>query len=119
MSASLTTLKPLTMWITTNHGKFLQRWEYQTTLPVSCKICMQVKEQQLEPDMEQRTVSKLRKKYIKAVYCHSAYLTSMYSTSCEMPGWMKHRLVSEFQGKISITSDMQMIPPLWQKAKRK
>ena len=58
------------------------------------------------------------KEYIKAVYCHPAYLTSMQSISCEMPGWMKHRLESRLQGEISITSDRQMTPPLWQKAKR-
>ena len=79
---------------------------------------MQVKKQQLEPDMEQQTGSKLRKEYIKAVYCHSAYLTYMQGTSCEMPGWMKHKLESRLQGKISITSDMQMTPPLWLKQRR-
>ena len=79
---------------------------------------MQVKKQQLEPDMEQQTGSKLGKEYVKAVYCHPAYLTSMQSTSCEMPGWMKHKLESRFLGEISITSDMQMTPPLWQKVKK-
>ena len=78
---------------------------------------MQVKEQQLEPDMEQQTGSKLGKEYIKAVYCHPAYLTYMQSTSCEMPGWMKHKLESRLPD-VSITSDMQMTPHLWQKAKR-
>jgi len=72
---------------------------------------MQVKKQQLELDMEQRSGSKLGKKYIKAVYCHPAYLTYMHSTSFEMPGWMKHKLESRLQGEISITSDMQMTPP--------
>jgi len=77
--------------ITKNCGKFLKRQEYHTTLPASCKTCMQVKEQQLEmdmeqPDMEQQTGSKLGKEYIKAVYCYPAYLTSMQSISCEMPG---------------------------------
>ena len=79
---------------------------------------MQVKKQQLELDMEQQTGSKLGKKYIKAVYCHTAYLTYMQSTSCEMPGWMKQKLESRLPGETSITSDMQMTPPLWQKAKR-
>ena len=78
---------------------------------------MQVKKQQLELDMEQRTGSKLRKEYVKAIYCYLAYLTYMQSTSCEMPGWMKHKLESRLQGEISITSDMQMAPPLWQKLK--
>ena len=74
-SALLTMPKPLTMWITTNCGKFFKRWEYQTTLPVSCEICMQVKKQQLEQDMVQQTDSKLGKEYVKAVYYHPAYLT--------------------------------------------
>ena len=72
---------------------------------------MQVKKQELEMDMEQQTGYKLRKEYVKAVYCHPAYLTSMQSTSCEMPGWMKHKLESRLPGEISITSDMQMTPP--------
>ena len=80
-SASLITLKTLTVWITTNGGKSLRRWEYQTTLPASYETYMQVKKQQLKPDMEQRTGSKLGKEYVKAVYCHAAYLTSMQSTS--------------------------------------
>ena len=79
---------------------------------------MQVKKQQLEFDMEQWTGSKLGKEYIKAVYCHSAYLTSMQSTSYEMLGWMKHKLKSRLSGEISITSDMQMTPLLWQKVKK-
>ena len=55
------------------------------------------------------------KEYTKAVYCHPAYLTSMQSTSCEIPGWMKHKLESSLLGEISVTSDMQTTPPLWQK----
>ena len=76
---------------------------------------MQVKKQQLELDMEKQTGSKLGKKYIKVVYYHAAYLTYMPSTSCEMPSWMKHKLESRLPGEISITSDTQMTPPLWQK----
>ena len=76
---------------------------------------MQVKKQQLELDMEKQTGSKLGKEYIKAVYCHPAYLTYMHSISCEMPGWMKHKLESRLPGEISIASDMQMTPSLWQK----
>ena len=72
----------------------------------------------VRPDMKQQTGSKLGKEYLKAVYCHRAYLTFMQSTSCEMPGWMKHKLESRFQGEISTTSDMQMTPHSWQKAKR-
>ena len=107
-TASLTMLKPLTAWITTNCGKFFKRWEYQITLPASCETCMQVKKQKLELNMEQRTDSKLGKKYVKAVYCHPAYLTYMQSTSCRMSGWMNHKLESRLQGEISITSDMEM-----------
>ena len=75
-------------------GKFFKRWEYQITWPAFWEIWMQVKKQQLEPDMEQQTGSKSGKEYVKAVYCHLAYLTSMQSTSCEMPGWMKYKLES-------------------------
>ena len=69
---------------------------------------MQVKKQQLEPDMEQKTGSKLRKEYIKPVYCHSAYLTYMQSASCEMPDWINHKLESRLLGEISTASDMQV-----------
>ena len=68
--------------------------------------------------MEQRTGSKLGKEYVKAVYYHPAYLAYMQSTSCEMPGWMKHKLESRLMGEISVTADMQMTPPLWQKMKK-
>ena len=71
---------------------------------------MHVKKQQLELDMKQQTDSKLVKEYIKAVYCHPAYLTSMQSTSCEMSGWMKDKLESRLLGERSTTSDVQMIP---------
>ena len=79
---------------------------------------MQVKKQQFEPDMEQQTDSKLGKEYVKTVYCHLAYLTSMRGTSCEMLGWMKHKLESRFLGEIPVTSDAQMTLTLCQKAKR-
>ena len=79
---------------------------------------MQVKKKQLELDMERRTDSKFGKEYIKAVYCHPDYLTHMQSASCKMLGWMKHKLESRLLGEISIISDMQMTPPLWQKVKR-
>ena len=79
---------------------------------------MQVKKQQLELDMEQQAGSKLGQEYVKAVYYHPAYLTYMQSTLREMLGWMKHKLESRLPGEISITSDMQMTPPLWQKVKR-
>ena len=79
---------------------------------------MQFKKQQLELDMEQQTGSKSGKEYVKAVYYHPDYLTSVKSTSYEMLGWMKHKLESRLLGEISITSDMQMTPPLWQKVKK-
>ena len=75
-------------------------------LPAAWKICMQVKKQQLELDMEQQTGSKLGKEYIKAVYCHPADLTYVQNTSCEMPDCMKHKLESRLPGEISITSDL-------------
>ena len=78
---------------------------------------MQVKKQQLELDMEQRIGSKLGKEHVKAVYCYPAYLTHMKSASCERPGWMKHKLEWRLPGETSISSDMQMTLPLWQKAK--
>ena len=79
---------------------------------------MQVKKQQLELYMEQRTGSMLGKEYIKSVCCHPAYLASVQSMSCEMPGWIKHKLESRLLGEIPIISDMQMTPPLWQKVNR-
>ena len=79
---------------------------------------MPVNKQELELDKEQWTVSKLGKKYFRAVYCHPAYLTYMQSTSCEMLGWIKHKLESRFPGETTITTDMQMRQPIWQKAKR-
>ena len=78
--------KALTVWITTNCRKFFKKWEYETTLPASREICMQVKKQKLELDMEQWTGSKLGKEYVKALYCHPAYLTYRQSTSCETSG---------------------------------
>ena len=108
ISALLTMPKLFTLWITTNCGKFFKRWEYQSTWPASWEICMQLRKQQLELDMERQTVSKLGKDY-KAAYCHPAYLTCMKNTSFEILGWMKHKLESRFPGEISVTSDMQ--PP--------
>ena len=118
ISALLTMPKPLTVWITINCGKFWKRWEYQTTWPASWEICIQGRKRQLEPDMEQRTISKSGKEYVKAVYCHPAYLTYVLNTLCEMQGYMKQKLESRLPGEISITSDMQMTPHLWQKAKK-
>ena len=104
VSALLTMPKPLTMWITTNCGKFLKRWEYKATWLASWEICIQVRKQQLELDMEQQTGSKLGKEYIKAVW--------------EIPGWMKHKLELRLPGEISITSNIQMTPPWGQTAKK-
>ena len=78
---------------------------------------MEVKKQQLEPDMDQQTGSELGKEYVKAVYCLPAYLTYMQSSSWEMLGWMELKLESRLPGEISITLDTQMTPPLWQKVK--
>ena len=95
-------------------------WEAQNNtrppdLPPEKSVC---RKQQLELDVEQQTDSKSGKEYVKAVYCHPAYLTYMQSTSWETLGWMKHKLESRLPREISITSDMQMTPPLWQKVKR-
>ena len=79
---------------------------------------MQLKKLQLELDMEQQTGTELGKEYIKAVYCHPAYLTYMQGTSFEMLDWMKHKLESRFPGEISITSDIQVTSHLWQNAKK-
>ena len=98
--------------------KILKEMGYQTTWPASWEICMQIRKQQLELDMEQQTGSKQEKEYIKAIYCHPAYLTSMQSTSWEMLDWKKHKLESRLPGEISITSDMQMTPPLREKVKK-
>ena len=103
----LTMSKPLTVWITTNCGKFFNRWECQTTWPASWGICMQVRKQQLELDVKKQTGYKSRKESVKVVYI-----------SWEMPGWMKHKLESRLLGEISITSYMLITPPLCQKAKR-
>ena len=105
----LTMLKPLNVWITINHGKFLKRWEYQNTLPVSWETCMQVQKQQLQSYMKQLTGSKFGKEDDKVVCYHSVYLTYMQNTSCKVPGWMNPKLESKLQGEIS-TSDMEMMP---------
>ena len=111
-SALLITSKPLCGSQQT--GKFFKRWEYQNAWPTSLEICMQFMKQQLELDMEQQTSSKLGKEYVKDVYCHPTYLTYMQSTS-----WETHKLESRLPGEISITSDMQITPLLWQKEKVK
>ena len=98
---SLTTLKPLTVWIMTNCGKLL---------PVSWETCMQVKKEQLDPSMEQLIGSRSRQEYDRAIYCHLICLIYTLSTSWEMPGWMSYKLELRWAGETSTTSDMQMIP---------
>ena len=98
------------VWFTTNCGKFLKSWEYQTTLPVSWETCMWVRKQQLELDMEQLAGSKLGREFDKVAYCHPAYLISLQSTSCEKPGWINHKQESRLLREISTNSEMQMIP---------
>ena len=115
--ALLTTPKPLTVWITTNYGKFSKRWECQTTWPDSWEISTQVKKQ-VRTRHGTMDWFKLGKEYVKAVYCHPAYLTYLQSTSCEILGWKNRKLESKLSGKISITTDTHMTPPLGQKAKR-
>ena len=91
----------------TNCGKFLKRWEYQTVFPASWEICMQVKKQQLELNMNNGQVQNWR----KAIYCHPASLTYMQSTSCKMLGWMTLKLESRLLGEISTTLAMQVRHP--------
>ena len=97
--------------------KILKEMRIPDHLTCLLKICMQVKKQKLELDMEKQTDSKSGKKYIKDVYCHPGYLTYMQNTSCEMLSWMKHKLETRLLGEISITSDILITPHLWQKAK--
>ena len=104
--------------VTTNCGKFLKRWKYQTTWLASWEICMQVKKQQLELDMEKQTGSKLVKKYVQAVYCHPAYLTYA-EYIMRNPGLDEAQAGIKFARRnINNLTHMQMTPPLWQKAKK-
>ena len=113
-SASLTTLNSLTMWITTKCGKFLKEWEYQTTLPTSWETCMQVKNRTGHRIMDWFKTGK----EVCQGYILSPCLFNLYAKhTCEMPDWMKHKQESRLQGEISIPSDMQVTPPLWQKVK--
>ena len=108
--------KPLTVWITTN-WKILQEMGIPDHLTCLLRN-LYAGQESTEPDMEQQTGSTLGKECVKAVYYHHVYLTYMQSTSCEMPGWMKHKLESRLLGETATTSGIQMIPPLWQKEKR-
>ena len=100
-SALLTTPKPLTVWITTN-WKILKEMGIPDHLTCLMRNLYTGQEATVRLDMEQQTGSKLGKKYVKAIYCHPAYLTYMQNTSCEMLGWMKHKLESRFPGEISV-----------------
>ena len=111
--ALLTSPKLLTVWITIHCGKFFT--DGSTSL---LRNLYAGQEAAVSMDMEQQTDSKLGKEYVKAVYCHPVYLTYMQSTSCRIPGWMKHKLESRLLEEISITSDLQMTPPLWQEVKK-
>ena len=110
-------LKSLTVWFTENCGNFLKIWGYQTTLPASWETYMQLKQQQLEQDMKQWTGSKLGKKYIKAVYCHPAYLTYMQCTSWETLGWMKHNL--RYADDTTLMAESEEESASWWKWKRR
>jgi len=117
-SASLTTLKPLTVVDHNKLWKMLKGMgilDYRTWLQRNLYASQETTVRTWHGEW---TGSKLGKEHVKAVCCHSAYLTYMQSISCEILGWMKHKLKSRLPGEISITSDMQMIPPLWQKVKR-
>ena len=116
-SALLNMLKPLTVWITVNCGKLLEMGipDHRTCL---LRNLYAGQEATVRTGHGTTDWFKLGKEYVKPVYCHPVYLTYMQSTSCEMPGWMKHKLESGSLGEISITSDMQMTPPFWQKVKR-
>ena len=116
-SALLTTPKPLTVWITTN-WKILKEMGIPDHL--TCLLRNLYVRQEAIVRAEHGTTDwfKIGKEYVKVVYCHPAYLTYMQSISCQMPGWKKHKLESRLPGEISITSDMQRIPPLWQKVKK-
>ena len=117
ISALLSFPKPSTLWITVNCRKFWKRQEYQTAWPASWKTYMQVRKQQVELDMEQQAGSNRKRTTIKPVYCYPAYLTYMQSTSWETLGWKKRKMESRLLGEISLTSDMQMTPPLCLKVK--
>ena len=117
-SASLTMPKPLTVWITKNSGKFSKRWEYQTTFTCLLRNLYAGQEATVRTGHETMDWFQIGKGVHQGVYCHPAYLTYMQSTSYDMPDWMKYKLKSRLPGEISITSDMQMTPPLWQKVKR-
>ena len=119
ISVLLTMPKLLTVWITINCGKFWRRWEYKTTWPASWETCMQVKKQQLVRTGHGTTDWFQIGKAVRQGSILSPWIFNFYAeyTSREMLGWKKHKLESRLPGEISITSDMQMTPPLLQKLK--
>ena len=117
ISALLTMPKPLTVWITTNCGKFLEIGISDHLTCLLRNLCWG-QEATIRTGHGQQTGSNKEKEYVKAVYCYCVYLTSMQSTSWEMLGWINCKLELRLLGEILVTSDMQMIPPLWQKAKK-
>ena len=110
-------LKSFTVWIKIN-WKIIKKMGIPDHLTCLLRNLYEGQEATVRTGHGKRTGSKLGKEYVKAVYCHPAYLTYVQSTSCEMLGWMKHKLESRLPGEISITLDMQITPPLWQKSKR-
>ena len=109
--------KPLTVWITTNR-KILTEMGISDHLTCPLRNLYAGQEVTVRTRQGTKDWVKLGKKYVKAIFCHPAYFTYMQIISCEMPGWMKHKLESKSPGEISISSDTQMTPPLWQKVKR-
>ena len=106
---SLTMLKPLTVWITTNYGRFFKRWEYKTTLPSSWEISMQVKKQQLEKWMWNTEWFQIGKGVSQGCICHPAYLTYMQHTSWKMPGLMKHKIAERNIKNLRYTDDTTLV----------
>ena len=117
ISALLTMPKRLTVWITIHCWKFLKKWEYQTTWPVSWEICMQVRKQVRTGHGTTDWFQIGKRLHQGRIWSPCLFNSYAEYTSWETLGWMKHKLESRLVGEISITSDMQMTPPLWQKAK--
>ena len=118
ISALLIMPMPLTMWITTNCGKFLKRWKHQTTWPASWEICMQVRKHQLELDNGTTDWFQIGKGVHQGCILSPCLFNLYAEYIMKTLGWMKPKLESRLPGEISITSDMQVTPPLWQKVKR-
>ena len=117
-SASVTMLKPLTVWITANYGKFLKRWEYQTTLTCLLRNLYTGQEATVRTGHGTMDWFQIGKGLCQSWILSPCLLNYMLSTSCEMPVWINHRLESRLSGEISISSDMQMMPSLREKVKR-